>query len=110
MAYTEVLYCIAHELRLHVKEEKAGRTPQYARQKVYLPCMDQTVDVGGIIGMNDWVELYTEEGIKLSGNWILKAKEDGDEAYNLSLIHIWISYRSAGDGRKRERHTVIVGH
>ncbi len=82
MAYTEVLYCIAHELHLHVKEEKAGRTPQYARQKVYLPSVDQTVDVGGMIGMNDWVELYTEEGIKLSGNWILKAKEDGDEAYN----------------------------
>lgn len=82
MAYTEVLYCIAHELHLHVTEEKAGRTPQYARQEVYLPSMDMKVGVGGIIGMNDWVELYTEEGIKLSGNWILKAKEDGDEAYN----------------------------
>lgn len=82
MAYTEVLYCIAHELRLHVTEEKAGRTPQYARQDVYLPCLDLAVKTGGIIGMNDWVELYTQEGIKLSGNWILKAKEDGDEAYN----------------------------
>lgn len=82
MAYTEVLYCIAHELKLRVKEEKAGRIPQYARQDVYLPSLDISVKVGGIIGMNDWVELYTEEGIKLTGNWILKAKEDGDEAYN----------------------------
>ena len=82
MAYTEVLYCIAHELRLHVTEEKAGRKPQYARQDVYLPSLDKSVKAGGIIGMNDWVELYTQEGIRLSGNWILKAKEDGDEAYN----------------------------
>ncbi len=82
MAYTEVLYCIAHELRLTVKEEKAGRSPQYARQDVYLPSLDKEVKKGGIIVMNDWVELYTKEGIRLSGNWILKAKEDGDEAYN----------------------------
>ena len=82
MAYTEVLYCIAHELRLHVLKENAGRKPCYAKQEVYLESVDKRVEKGGIIGINDWVELITEEGIKLTGNWSCKAAEDGEVASN----------------------------
>ncbi|TEB18037.1 hypothetical protein Psfp_00161 [Pelotomaculum sp. FP] len=86
MAYTEVLYCMAHEMRLKVIKENASRKPIFAKQDVYLGCIDTHVKKGGIIGMNDCVELQTEEGILLTGDWRAKVKESGEDAINKWVV------------------------
>lgn len=82
MAYTEVLYCIAHELHLTVTKETPIRKPVIAKGDVYLDCLDLHLHKGDIIGMNDYVELETAEGILISGDWYMKITEEGEMPIN----------------------------
>ena len=82
MAYTEVLYCIASEMRLTVTKETPGRQPIIGKQDVYLKSLDLHLKKGDIIGMHDSVVLETKEGIVLSGDWYLKPKEGSEDAIN----------------------------
>lgn len=82
MAYTEVLYCIAHEMRLTVTKEIPSRKPIFAKEDGYLSSIDLHFKVGDIIGMNDKCILETAEGIEVSGDWYLKPSETGETAIN----------------------------
>ena len=86
MAYTEVLYCIAHEMRLKVIKETPSRKPIFAKESGYLSSIDLHFKQGDIIGMNDKCVLETEEGIEISGDWYLKPYETGETAINKWVV------------------------
>jgi 4-hydroxy-tetrahydrodipicolinate reductase len=86
MAYTEVLYCIAYEMRLTVSKEIPSRKPIFAKEDGYLSSIDLHYKKGDIIGMNDKCVLETEEGVEISGDWYLKPSETGETAINRWIV------------------------